>query len=120
MDDPVVVSIASQADIVLLRMSVRDAARAAGLSLADQAKISLATSSVAEAAGVNGRNQGRATIATCSRDGRVGTQVTCIVLDDSRGKWPQVLSGIEWMVDELTVEPFSPGQIQIRLIKWKA
>jgi len=114
------VPIASQTDIVLLRMSVRDAARASGLSLADQARISLAVSSVAEAADTNGRTHGQATIEECRRDERVGTQVTYVARDDSRGHWPQVVSGVKWMVDELTVEQLSPDQVRVTLIKWKA
>lgn len=114
------VSVAGQTDIVLLRMSVRDAARTIGLSLADQARISLAASSVVEASDVSGANPGQATIEACDRDGRVGTQVTYVTRDDNREQWPQMLNSVKWMVDELVVDKLPDNQVQVTLIKWKA
>lgn len=120
MNLPKTFTVAGQTDIVLLRMSVRDAARAQGMTLADQARISLATSSIAEAIDVDSENPGQATVSECSRHDRVGIQVTYLAQDDERGNWNKVLGNIKWMVDDAYVERLPEGQIQVTLMKWKA
>jgi hypothetical protein len=119
MNQPRIFSIAGQTDIVFLRMTVRDVARAQGLSLADQARISLAVSSFAEAIDVSSANPGQAIVSPCFRDGRTGLQVTYLVKDDDRGNWSRVLGNVKWMVDETSVDQLSADQIQVTLTKWK-
>jgi len=112
-------TIATESDIVLLRMYVRDLARATGLNLADQARISLAASSVAKAIGLGHSCQGQVTAHDCSRDGRIGVQVICTARNDKMDRASGALRDAKWMVDELTLEDVPSSMVQITLLKWR-
>ena len=112
-------AIATESDIVLLRMYVRDLARAIGLSLADQARISLAASSVAKAIGLGHSYQGQVTASDCVRDGRTGVQVICSARSDKMEHASSALRDAKWMVDELTLENVPSSMVQVTLLKWR-
>jgi hypothetical protein len=112
-------TIASESDIVLLRMYVRDLARAIGLNLADQARISLAAASVAKAIGLGLSHQGQVTAGDCCRDGRTGVRVVCTGNNDEVDHAPGALRDARWMVDELTFENVPSSIVQVTLVKWR-
>ena len=112
-------TIATESDIVLLRMYVRDLARATGLNLADQARISLAASSVAKAVGLGHSYQGQVTARDCFRDGRTGVQVACTARSDKMDRTSSALRDARWMVDELTLENVPSSMVLVTLLKWR-
>ena len=112
-------TIATESDIVLLRMYVRDLAHAVGLNLADQARISLAASSVAKAVGLGNSYPGQVTASDCSRDGRTGVQVVCTARNDKMDRASSALRDAKWMVDELTLENVPSSMVQVTLLKWR-
>lgn len=111
--------VASESDIMLLRMQVRDLARAIGMALVDQARISLAASSAAKAIGLGVTHQGQATIDDCCRDGRTGVRVVCTGQNGKADTTPSGLGDARWMVDEFTFETLPSNQVQVILVKWR-
>ena len=113
------IAVASESDVVRLRVQVRDLARAIGMSLTDQARISLAASSVAKAIGLGSTCRGQATIDDCRQGERTGVRV---IYKEKNGKG-DLTSGVfgdtRWMVDELTVETLPTNEVQVTLIKWR-
>jgi len=112
-------SVANESDIVLLRMQVRDLARAIGMTLADQARISLAASAVAKAIGLGTTHRGQVTLSDCSRDGRTGVRVVCTSKNGKTDHTPGALGDARWMVDELTFETLPSKEVQVTLVKWR-
>lgn len=110
------VTVANESDIVLLRMQVRDLARAMGLNLADQARISLAASSAAKAIGLGVAHPGQAKVEDCNCEGRIGVRVICTSKDGTR----RALGDAKWMVDEYSFETLPTSEIQVTLVKWRA
>jgi len=115
-----ILTVTKETDIVLLRMQVRDLARALGLALGDQARISLAASSAAKAIGLGSTHHGQVTIDDCHRDERIGVRVICLDENGQAGLTPNALGDARWMVDELTVETLPSQKVQVTLIKWRA
>ncbi len=127
------IRITNEGDIVVLRMQVRDLARAIGLNLADQARISLAASSVAKAIGLGITYPGQARLDDYCCGGHTGVRVVCTLVrknsrpDDgavssgarSAPSAPGTLGEARWMVDELTFETLSLGEVQVTLVKWR-
>ncbi len=113
------ISLSSEFDIVLLRMQVRDLARAVGMSLADQARVSLAASSLAKALELGASHPGQATIAGLSRASQTGVQVICADKHAQPGQKTGSLEEVQWMVDELTLETLPSSIRQATLIKWR-
>jgi serine/threonine-protein kinase RsbT len=114
-----VLTVTKETDVVLLRMQVRDLARALGLALGDQARISLAASSAAKAIGLGSAHHGQVIIDDCRRDERVGVRVICVDENSQADLIPNALREARWMVDELTVETLPSKKVQITLVKWR-
>jgi len=113
------IRLANETDIVLLRMRVRDLARAVGLNLADQARISLAAGCAAKAIGLGVTHQGQVTIDHYCRGGNVGVRVVCAGKNGKTDGAPGALGDARWMVDELTCETLGASEAQVTLIKWR-
>lgn len=114
-----IIEVASQSDIILARMRVRELARAQGLGMTDQARISLAASSLAKAMGLDDVHRGQMIVDRLTRDGSTGLRVACklgdVTLDDFP---PGRFSDVRWMVDELTIEALPSNEVQVTLVKW--
>ncbi len=115
-----VVVITRESDVVLLRMQVREVARASGLNLGDQARISLAASSAAKSIGMGAAHPGQATVEECCLGERTGVRVVCTARNGSAEHLPGELGQTKWMVDELTLDNLPANQVQVTLVKWKA
>jgi hypothetical protein len=111
--------IANEYDIILLRMQVRDLARAVGLNLGDQARISLAASSAAQVIGLGATQCDQVTIESCYRDGRAGVRVVCTTKNGKADHTPYAFGDTRWMVDELTCETLPSKEMQVTLVKWQ-
>lgn len=115
-----ILTVTNETDVVLLRMQVRDLARAIGLALADQARISLAAWSVAKAIGLCSTHRGQVTIKDCCHNERIGVQVVCSSESGRTDLAPNALGDARWMVDQLTVETLPSKNVQVTLVKWRA
>ncbi len=113
------VTVANESDIVLLRMLVRNLARATGLGLADQARISLAASAAAKAIGLGVTHSGQVTLGDCNCDGRAGVRVVCTRKNGKMDDTPVVFGDTRWMVNELTFETLPSKEVQVTLVKWR-
>ncbi len=111
--------ISDEYDIIVLRMQVRDLARAVGMGLADQARISLAAFSAVKAIGLGSTHSGQVIIEDCCRDERAGVRVACTVKNGKVDQSPDALGDTRWMVDELTCETLPSKEIQVTLVKWR-
>jgi hypothetical protein len=127
MNESRTITIRSEVDVITARMHVREVARAAGMNLGDQARISLATSSLAHALGIGGRTQGQITIDRTSSGGRTGVRVVCVEKDGALDNLtPGVFGDTRWMVDEMAIEalpsddPQVARGVQVTVIKWLA
>ncbi len=114
------ISLSNEADIVLLRMQVRDLARAVGMNLADQARVSLAASSLAKVMGWGTGHPGQATLVRLVRDSHTGVQVIGADQCAQPGCATGSLDEVRWMVDELTAEILPTHIRQVTLIKWRS
>ena len=113
------ITVDSESDVILARTQVRDLARALGMNLADQARVSLATSSLAKALGLGGMYRGQMTIESCCAGKRTGVRVVCAKNDDARYDLaPGAFGETKWLVDELTLAPLPSNGLQVTLIKW--
>ena len=113
------ICIAQETDIVLLRMQVRDLARAVGMNLADQARISLAASSAAKAMGLGITHPGQVTIDHYCYGEKVGVRVICAGRNGKTNGTPGALGDARCIVDELTYETLGANEAQVTLIKWR-
>ncbi|MBN1875946.1 MAG: hypothetical protein JXA33_17110 [Anaerolineae bacterium] len=137
-------TIRNNLDVILMRMQVRDLARAMGMTLSDQACIALAASSLANALGLEGTPAGHVTMDCLNDAGRVGIRVIYIksngipfvdedvspgngtLLGDSvflgggasSDLLTKTLDNTKWMVDELNMEKLPPDVLKITLVKW--
>ena len=110
-------------DIVLARMRTRQLARAVGLGIGDQARISLAASSIAHTLKMGGARPGRIAIDGLEEEGRTGVRVVCTVADHdesdgllrSLASWPWNL-----MVDELMTRKLPSEEVEVAAVKWAA
>ncbi len=119
MGDKHTVTVGNEADVVMMRVLVRDLARDLGMNMIEQASVSLAASSLAYALGFADKQASHVTIECLKHDGRTGLQITltkpdCVPEDVSSAK----LSDAKWMVDDLLVETPSTQDLQITLVKW--
>jgi len=113
------IALGNESDIVLLRMQVRDLARAVGMNLADQARVSLAASSLAKAMGLGANHPGQAIIAGLVRDEQTGVRVVCMEERSQSRCSSELPNEVRWMVDELTMEMLPSNVRQATLIKWR-
>ena len=119
MKHPKTMAVNNESDIVLLRLHVRDLARAIGMNLADQARISLAASSVAKAIGLSAAHHGSVTIDDCCCDERTGVRVICTGKNGKTAHASDTLGDVRWMVDELAFEVSPSHEVQVTLVKWR-
>ena len=112
------VKIQSGVDVVKARMCVRNVARAAGMHLGDQARISLAASSLAQAMGLGAECHGQLEAKCISDQGRTGVKVTCLRPGNSYSLDPATLDDTRWMVDQLLIDERASRGIEVILIKW--
>ena len=106
-------------DIINARMQVREIARAEGFDIMEQASISLATSSLAYALGLGGIHPGQVAI-DCLSDGK-GRGVRVIFTRANAtadAPLPKKFGDTVRMVDEMTVETLSSGEVKVTVIKW--
>ena len=120
MSENKVLNIYSTADIIRVRMEVRDAARSMGLNTRDQALISLATSTLTNALGLGlGRRVGTITIECLNQEKNKGLRVVCAAKNTKISEPVDgVTKDVRWMVDALDISDPVSDQVEIALIKW--
>ncbi len=115
------IAIRGEDDVILARMKTRNLARAAGLGIADQARISLAASSLAHTMELGSRFGGHILIECLDGDGRPGVRIVCTAANAADGGQNLgALRDTKWllMVDELTVETLPTSDVQVIAVKW--
>jgi hypothetical protein len=121
------IPVSTENDVIFARMQTRQLARALGLPIADQARISLAASSLAHTIKLGETCKGYIIISGIQEGKRHGLQIVCRASctsnesDDLR----RALEDARWMlmVDELDVRTSVDSQteannIEITAIKW--
>lgn len=116
------IQIRSGVDVISARMRVREVARAAGLSTADQARISLATSSLANLLELGARYSGEIVLDREGGNGAMRVHVVCLAncairLRGQQSLSPGAFKDIRWMVDDLTVEQLASNDLRVTLTK---
>lgn len=120
MNEPRIIEVVSEGDIILARMQVREFARAKGFNIMDQARISLATSSLAYALGLGSTCHGQIVIDCLSEGGDTGLRVVCTRASAATGDLSERAFGdTRRMVDQLTVETLPSNEAQVTVIKWR-
>lgn len=131
-DQPVVVPVTADSDVVRVRQLVRDVAMAARLSLVDQTKLVTAASELARNTLVYGGG-GEATIQLVERRGVIGVEV--VFADDGPGiddvdlaltdGWTSGsglglgLSGTRRLVDDFALDTVPGKGTRVTILKWK-
>jgi hypothetical protein len=108
--------VATEQDVMQLRMNVREMARALGMSLTEQARVAMAASAVAKALNCHWQ----VTIEDFSCDERSGLRVTYLS-GHSNGKLDytrSMFADAKWMADELTLENPGVDELKVTLVKW--
>ncbi len=106
-------------DVIAASMKVRELARAMGMNLGDQSRISLATSTLAHALGYGDARRGKITVEQIARDARRGLQVTGQDRDGPpRDHSAPALGDVRWMMDEVDVRWLPNDYFEITMIKW--
>jgi hypothetical protein len=118
MEDKQVFQIAGEPDIVMARLRVRRYVQSKGLGTKDQALVSLVVSSLAHALELDGVDRGEIAIDSLRHGNRVAVRVICSKEYGAANSLTDLLKGVEWMVDDLKVEPRPPNGIQVTVIKW--
>jgi hypothetical protein len=113
------IAVGNYSDAILARMQARQAARAFGFSLKNQASLSLAVWSLASTLGLGQTCKGEIVIEQISDGNRIGMRVTCS-LPDAGLPVPSVemFNQTRWMVDELTINVLPLKGFEITTIKW--
>lgn len=120
MDERQLFMISGEPDIVMARLRVRRYAQVKGLGTQDQASISLVVSSLAHALELDGADSGQVAI-DCLRHGdRIAVRVICSKEYGAADNLAELLKGVQWMVDDLRVEPLLPFGVQVTAIKWSS
>jgi serine/threonine-protein kinase RsbT len=120
------ISISSDLDVVMARMTARKIAKQMGFNTADQARISLATSELARALSWNTDTPGEITISNASQNGHQGFQAVCLIRSEhlsgtqtqNKSVPNRCLDGARQLVDESIIEHTDEQQAQVTLIKW--
>jgi serine/threonine-protein kinase RsbT len=113
------IEILSEFDIVTARMRVRDAARAMGFGIVDQARMSVAISSLAHILELSSTHPGRITVEQANHGFLPGLRVVCTTADrEIVDLPPAVIQDLEWLVDDWTIERLPSNGIQAIVIKW--
>lgn len=114
------VTIRNSFDIIVARMQVRQQARALGLSIQEQACIALATSSLAQALKLGESKEGQIEIYRSDATERAGLRVVCTVIGGSAEEksMAATFADVRWMVDDLTIETMSVGNVKVTMFKW--
>jgi hypothetical protein len=111
--------IQKSSDTIMARMKVREFARAQGLNITDQARISLATHSLVGALGLGGSYQGQIVVSRLAEGERMGVKVLCVTANASDRNFAlRSFTDVKWLVDELSVEALPLDELQITLIQW--
>lgn len=118
MEDKQVFQITSEPDIVMARLRVRRYAQSKGLGTKDQASISLVVTSLAHALELDGVDKGQIIIDSLRHGDRVAVRVICSKEYGAANSLTELLTGVEWMVDDLKVEALPPNGVQVIAIKW--
>jgi serine/threonine-protein kinase RsbT len=113
------IEILSEFDIVTARMRVRDAARAIGFGIVDQARMSVAISSLAHILELSSTHPGCITVEQANHGFLPGLRVVCTTADrEIVDLSPAVIQDLEWLVDDWTIERLPSNGIQAIVIKW--
>lgn len=111
-----------EADIVNIRMEVREFARYCGFSLADQACISMAVSSLAYSLGFARENSpgGEVIVERYTHQHRKGLRVYCIKshTEDSDRDLLNHLGNSRMLVDHIEVKPSKTDGLEVTMIKY--
>lgn len=115
------IPVSTENDVIFARMQTRQLARALGLAIADQARISLAASSLAHAVKLGEASKGHIAISGLQEDGRSGLQIICraVCPADESHNLQRALEDAKWMlmVDELSIQA-NADCIEITAVKW--
>jgi two-component system, response regulator YesN len=108
-------------DVINARQKTRELARAIGMDVTSQARISLATSSMANAISLGMLRIGQIAIESIQNPEQFGVRVTCSTTDGKETHIPPAaLRDVQWMVDHLTVDALPANNVQITLEKMEA
>lgn len=119
MSDEPTFTVRDETDIVAARMQVRNLARAAGMDIGDQARISLAASSAARVLLPGAFYDVQIAVHVFARGTRQGVRVICTGRSAAHFDLESdVFSEMRRLVDEMACENRPPNIIQITLIKW--
>lgn len=119
MNETQTVVIRTEFDVFIARQHVRELARAAGLDLANQARIALATSSLARALGLGEVYQGHVSIDCLRVRGNKGVRVICTAIEGANGNLAaETFTDTGGLVDELSVEKIPSRDLQATAVKW--
>lgn len=118
MSEKMTLSIRNAFDAITARAKVREFARAEGLDVTGQARISLAAYSLANAKSGRG-DQGQLILRGLKKDARIGIEVICVIPDATNYQFPaEILKNIKWLVDEFATETLPSNEMQIALVQW--
>lgn len=105
-------------DVINARQKTRELARAIGMDVTSQARISLATSSMANAMSLGMLRIGQIAIEGIQNPEHLGVRVTCTTTDGKEVHIPPAaLHDVQWMVDHLTVDALPANNVQVTLEK---
>ncbi len=105
-------------DVINARQKTRELARAIGMDITNQARISLATSSMANAMSLGILRIGQIAIESIQNPQQVGVRVTCTTSDGKEVHIPlAALRDVQWMVDHLAVDSLPANNVQVTLEK---
>ena len=121
MSETQVFPIQTDNDVVSARLQARQAARAAGLPIIDQARFSMTASSLAHSLQLDKYYPGQISISQMNGAHGNGLMLTCTIFgvsdptsltaDLKKSEWRQ-------MVDDLKVSVLPNGDLQVAALKW--
>lgn len=118
MSEKLTIPIRNAFDAITARAKVREFARAEGLDVTGQARISLAAYSLANTKS-GGGNQGHLILRGLKDDERIGIEVICVIPDATNHQFPaETFKNVRWLVDEFTTETLPSNEMQIALVQW--
>jgi urease gamma subunit len=119
MEEGRTLTICNSSDAIVARAKVRELARARGLDLAGQARISLAMYSLANALKIGYEFPGQVVVDRLVEGKRIGMTVACITAGATKvDPASEVLESVRWMVDDLIVETLPSGAVKVTLVQW--
>lgn len=118
MSEKITIPIRNAFDAITARAKVREFARAEGLDVTGQARISLAAYSLANAKSGCG-NQGQLILRGLKENERIGIEVICVIPDATNHQFPaEIFENVRWLVDEFSTETLPSNEMQIALVQW--